>query len=90
MWSPDGRAVTATASHLKMRVVPILEVCCVCVLNSTNNNYTEAMGLLVQDAVDNNFNGYVLDMICGGWYEKERAAFLSEFKAQLVAALPAR
>jgi hypothetical protein len=27
-------------------------------------------------------------MICGGWYEKERAAFLSEFKQNLVAALP--
>jgi hypothetical protein len=56
-WSPDEEMVIATAKKLKMRIVPNLEVCCVCVLNSTNNNYTEAMALLVADAVANGFNG---------------------------------
>ena len=77
-----------------MRLVPNLEVCCVCVLNKTNFNYTEAMGLLVADAKAMGFDGYVMDMICGGNEGRDangkdqRANFINQFKAGLEATNP--
>ena len=90
-WSPDEQIVVNAAKELNMRIVPNLEVCCACVLNATNLNYTEAMSLLVADAKEQGFDGYVLDMICGGHQGRDvqgkdqRANFLSAFKAELSA-----
>ena len=90
-WSPDEQIVVNAAKELNMRIVPNLEVCCVCVLNATNMNYTEAMSLLVADAKEQGFDGFVLDMICGGHQGRDasgkdqRANFLSAFKAELSA-----
>ena len=79
-WSEDEQLVIAAAKTAKWRVVPILEVCCVCVLNSTYS-YDAPMAALVADAKD--FDGYVLDMICGGHDEPQRKVFLNKFKAKL-------
>ena len=93
-WSPDEQIVVDAAKELKMRLVPNLEVCCVCVLNKTNFNYTEAMGLLVADAKAMGFDGYVMDMICGGNEGRDangkdqRANFINQFKAGLEATNP--
>eukprot|EP01043_Picozoa_sp_COSAG02_P042334 COSAG02_NODE_3591_length_6516_cov_4.904161_5_plen_188_part_00 len=90
-WSPDEQIVVDAAKSLKMRIVPNLEVCCVCVLNATNLNYTEAMDLLVADAKAHGFAGYVMDMICGGHEGKnaagldQRAIFIDRFKANFKA-----
>ena len=90
-WSPDEQIVVDAAKALKMRIVPNLEVCCVCVLNATNLNYTEAMDLLVADARAQGFSGYVMDMICGGHEGKnaagrdQRAVFIDQFKTKFKA-----
>jgi hypothetical protein len=64
------------------------------VLNKTNFNYTEAMGLLVADAKRMGFDGYVMDMICGGNEGRDangkdqRANFINQFKSGLLATNP--
>jgi len=78
-WSVDEQVVTAAAKQLGMRVVPILEVCCVCVLNASYD-YQPGMAALVADAKRQNFDGFVLDMVCGGHDEPQRAAFLDALK----------
>jgi hypothetical protein len=86
-WSADERLVVAAAKAAKWRVVPILEVCCVCVLNASYD-YRAPMAALVADA--RQFDGYVLDMICGGHDEPQRITFLNALKAELAkAAAPA-
>ena len=65
-------------SKHKTQLIPIVEVCCVCVLNASYN-YKPAMQALISDAVQNDFSGYALDMVCGGTDEPQRAQFLTTF-----------
>lgn len=78
-WSEDEQMVIAAAKTLRMRIVPILEVCCVCVLNASYD-YAPGMQALVADAKQEHFSGFVLDMVCGGHDEPQRAIFLDAFK----------
>eukprot|EP00658_Telonema_sp_P-2_P082592 TRINITY_DN8761_c0_g1_i4.p1 TRINITY_DN8761_c0_g1~~TRINITY_DN8761_c0_g1_i4.p1 ORF type:complete len:297 (+),score=43.38 TRINITY_DN8761_c0_g1_i4:195-1085(+) len=88
--APDSPAWTVQHElqrKYETAMVPIVEVCCVCVLNSSYD-YQPAMQALVEDAVANNFSGYALDMICGGQDEPQRAIFLSTFQALGRAQIP--
>jgi hypothetical protein len=76
--SPAWTLQRALVKEHKTALVPIIEVCCVCVLNASYD-YTPGMDALIDDAVANGFSGYALDMVCGGQDEPQRAVFLSEF-----------
>jgi hypothetical protein len=45
--------------------VPIVETCCLCVLNASYD-FSPAMARLVADAVQHGFGGYAVDIECGG------------------------
>eukprot|EP01013_Petalomonas_cantuscygni_P007981 TRINITY_DN2068_c0_g1_i1.p1 TRINITY_DN2068_c0_g1~~TRINITY_DN2068_c0_g1_i1.p1 ORF type:complete len:381 (+),score=38.82 TRINITY_DN2068_c0_g1_i1:112-1254(+) len=74
--------VWATTRRLKATLgigtIPIVETCCVCVLNATYD-YMPAMRRLTQDLVDNHFDGIALDMVCGGADQPGRRQFLDDF-----------
>lgn len=74
------------AKH-KTKLIPIVEVCCVCVLNASYD-YNPGMLALISDAVENNFSGYALDMVCGGTDEPQRAKFLTTFATLARAKIP--
>lgn len=62
------------ASH-SLVPVPIVETCCVCVLNASYD-FAPAMQKLVADAVEYGFGGYAVDIECGGVdYDRSRAFF---------------
>lgn len=64
-----------------IKIAPILETCCVCVLNATYN-YTPVMDQLLAVAVENNFSGYMLDIVCGATDAKARGRFFDAFAAK--------
>ena len=57
--------VVAELASLGLAPVPIVETCCVCVLNATYD-WRPAMGKLVADAVARGYAGYAVDIECGG------------------------
>ena len=65
---------------LGWRNVPLVQVCCVCIMNATYD-WSDAMTAMVDAAKVNNYSGYALDFECGNAHydPKRRAKFLTEF-----------
>lgn len=73
--------ITQQLQALGVQPLPIVETCCVCVLNASYD-FMPAMNKLIADAVDNDFIGYAVDMECGGAEPEVRLrsmAFLDAF-----------
>eukprot|EP01013_Petalomonas_cantuscygni_P005997 TRINITY_DN16837_c0_g1_i1.p1 TRINITY_DN16837_c0_g1~~TRINITY_DN16837_c0_g1_i1.p1 ORF type:complete len:373 (-),score=48.35 TRINITY_DN16837_c0_g1_i1:445-1563(-) len=77
-------AVTvAAARKLGYNIVPIVEVCCACVLNASYD-VKPGIAALADDLRTNGFAGYSLDMVCGGGdLAKHRGPFLDAFAAAM-------
>jgi hypothetical protein len=64
-FTPAVWNTTLQLRSLGLATVPIVETCCVCVLNASYD-FAPAMRRLVADAVANDFAGYAVDIECGG------------------------
>ena len=63
-----------------VKPLPIIETCCVCVLNASYD-FIPAMNRLVQDSLTYGFIGYALDMVCGGNDAPRSIDFFNQFAA---------
>ena len=61
----NATAVVAAAARLGALTLPIIETCCVCVLNASYD-FAPAMDKLVANADAKGYSGYAVDIECGG------------------------